>query len=183
MADVTPLRRCRRCGEAAKPVDLDYRGEVFATIDVCDACVDETNAELARMRTVFDAMVVAGVSRELANETMTYMLRRLAEEQRKAAERVGQLLDRADAVDPELGTLARARLEYPVGMPVWYRPSLVQPREFAAIVDESPRMLGTEVVVRLRDLEPAYARVHHAPFARTTVAAAHIEHVRHRVTT
>lgn len=80
---VLPLRRCRRCGKPASPVALDYQGEIIATIDVCGACIELAGAELSRMRVVFDGMIVAGVPREIANETMTYMLRRMAEEERK----------------------------------------------------------------------------------------------------
>jgi hypothetical protein len=40
----------------------------------CDECVAKTEAILARVRPVFEAMLACGIPRELANRTMTYML-------------------------------------------------------------------------------------------------------------
>lgn len=77
MSNVVALRPCRGCGGPARRVELAHRGEVFVTVDICGACVDKGQEELARVRPVFDAMVAAGVPRDVANDTMTYMLGRL----------------------------------------------------------------------------------------------------------
>lgn len=77
--NVTPLRRCHRCGQAANSVTLDLRG-VVVSVNACRGCVEAVRAEIARLRHVFDAMLAAGVPRGIANQTMTFMLDRMDEE-------------------------------------------------------------------------------------------------------
>lgn len=66
------------------------------------------------------------------------------------------------------------------GDAVEYRPSFGIDRWFAATVAGEPRKLGDSCVVRLRDLDPEYARIHHPGTGRTSVAAAECSNVRRR---
>jgi hypothetical protein len=72
-SNVVPFLRCK-CGAAAKRVELCLRDEPLAQFNSCQACLDETNDTLDRVRPVFEAMIAAGIDRETANETMTYLL-------------------------------------------------------------------------------------------------------------
>jgi hypothetical protein len=77
MSNIVPIRRCARCKEElGEPVDLAFKGEVFATVNACAKCVAQTAAEMAKSRPIFDAMIAAGVPRELANDAMTWLLER-----------------------------------------------------------------------------------------------------------
>lgn len=73
MSDVVPILRCK-CGEAAAPVDVEFRGQIVGTGKSCAKCLMCAMSNLAQVRPVFDAMIAAGVSRELANETMIFLL-------------------------------------------------------------------------------------------------------------
>lgn len=73
MGDLIPILKCK-CGFPAKHVDLEYQGEVLGTFKACGICIQETTAELDRVRPVFDAMITAGISRENANKAMIYLL-------------------------------------------------------------------------------------------------------------
>lgn len=73
---VTPLLPCPGCGAVSNPVDLEYQGSVVATIRSCPECLEAAKQLLDSVRPVFDAMITAGVSKELANETMTFLLDR-----------------------------------------------------------------------------------------------------------
>lgn len=59
------------------------------------------------------------------------------------------------------------------GQPVWYYPSEVTKRAFAAVIASEPRRLGDDWVVRLEGLGPEYGEAHHGGKERTSVAAAH----------
>lgn len=74
---VVPLFACKRCGEPGKTVGLQHAGTTVAVLHACHGCIDQTAAELARVRPVFDAMLAAGVARDLANDVMTFLLERL----------------------------------------------------------------------------------------------------------
>lgn len=71
---ITPLLPCPQCGEVSNPVDLEYQGEIVATIRSCPECLEAAKQLLDSVCPVFDAMITAGVTRELANETMTFLL-------------------------------------------------------------------------------------------------------------
>jgi len=73
MGDVIPILKCK-CGFPAKPVELEFRGEVIGTFKACGICIQETTDRLARVRPVFEAMLAAGITRENANKAMTYLL-------------------------------------------------------------------------------------------------------------
>ena len=70
---VIPFRRCK-CGASGKPLKLCFRGDVVAPFVACDGCLDKTKETIKSVRPVFLAMIKAGVSREHANKTMTYLL-------------------------------------------------------------------------------------------------------------
>lgn len=77
MSEIIHINTCRRCKKAlGKPTEIAYRGEVVAKVNCCDECFDRTNNELESVRPIFDTMLECGVSRELANETMTFLLER-----------------------------------------------------------------------------------------------------------
>lgn len=54
-----------------------FEGEIMASFRACDACINETQSELDRVRPVFDAMIAVGLDRELANEVMSTILERI----------------------------------------------------------------------------------------------------------
>lgn len=76
MSEVVPLLRCRRCGKAGSPCTLEHKDQAVAHFVACDECVEYCSSTMARVRPIFDAMIAAGIDRELANETMTFMLER-----------------------------------------------------------------------------------------------------------
>jgi hypothetical protein len=74
-ANVVPLHRCGACGGPGAPLDLQCDGEVTA-VTVCDACHASIEADLRRVRPVFDTMLAIGVPNDIANHVMTYLLDR-----------------------------------------------------------------------------------------------------------
>lgn len=80
-ATVTPLRLCV-CGEPGAPLTVSSvsDGETFHAF-ICDACLAKAQARLASVRPVFDAMLACAVPREIADETMTFLLDRLDEDE------------------------------------------------------------------------------------------------------
>lgn len=74
--NVIQLFRCRRCGAPGTSRVGVKGGEEVMRFFGCDACVDEDSATLARVRPIFDAMLEAGIDRDLANDTMTFMLQK-----------------------------------------------------------------------------------------------------------
>lgn len=72
-------RRCGRCGGEGRKRELEFGGSRVGEFGACDACINEVGGELAAVRPVFDAMIAAGVDRDVANETMTFMLNRMNE--------------------------------------------------------------------------------------------------------
>ena len=64
---------------------------------------------------------------------------------------------------------------------VWYHPNTIHEKCYAAVVDSEPFMCGDTLVVRLRDLDAAYARDHHPKTGRTTIAAACCEAITRRL--
>lgn len=87
MTVVVEMHRCEQCGKPARKVDLQLCGEHIAHFFGCAACGEQTQDELARVRPVFYAMIAAGVSRELANDTMTFLIDRFYAESIAAAKR------------------------------------------------------------------------------------------------
>lgn len=79
-ATVHPLHACRRCGAPAKPTDfvVSGTGEAFS-LNVCPGCIAEGQAYLARVHPVFEAMIAAGIDREIANDAMVYLHARMSE--------------------------------------------------------------------------------------------------------
>jgi hypothetical protein len=55
-------------------VGLAWDGKVVGTFSACDACVQKAEATIARVRQIFDAMLASGIGRDLANETMSFLL-------------------------------------------------------------------------------------------------------------
>jgi hypothetical protein len=74
LSDPIPLFRCASCGEAGKRVDLSWNDKVVGTFTACQSCIDRTTATLDRVRPIFDAMIAAGVDRDLANEALRAIL-------------------------------------------------------------------------------------------------------------
>lgn len=70
--NVVPLHRCL-CGKVGQPNVLTCDDEE-ETIFACAECVAKTEAVIARVRPIFEALLACGVSREVANETMSFML-------------------------------------------------------------------------------------------------------------
>jgi len=72
---VVPLLKCT-CGQAGTRRVL--RGSTIEReIIACDACFDKTAQRLAHFRPLFDQMIELGISRDIANRTMTFMLQQI----------------------------------------------------------------------------------------------------------
>lgn len=78
MSIVVPIRACV-CGCAGRRRVLELKGD-FLTFNACDICVATGEAFLARVRPIFDAMIACGVPRDVANETMSFMLDRVPDD-------------------------------------------------------------------------------------------------------
>ena len=83
MSAVVPFgRRCGRCGDRTETATR-VLGETETHREIpfvaCPGCIAKVSADLDSVRPVFDAMVAAGVPRDLANATMTFMLERLVQ--------------------------------------------------------------------------------------------------------
>jgi hypothetical protein len=75
VANVTSVV-CARCKRVAAPlVDLVYRGDVFAEVRACRACIDETENELDAWRPWFRKLLARGYSRTAANRIMIHAMR------------------------------------------------------------------------------------------------------------
>lgn len=71
MGTVVPLRRCRRCGQPAGCFrEVEFQGRVEFSFWACRKCLDETMADLAKERKVFEGLLALGVSCEVANVMM-----------------------------------------------------------------------------------------------------------------
>lgn len=75
--NVVKMLRCRRCGKPARERELLYQGELVGGFEACDGCIAAGDALLDRVRPIFEAMLAAGVEREMASDAMTYLLRRI----------------------------------------------------------------------------------------------------------
>jgi hypothetical protein len=79
--NVVALRRCRGCGKAAAPVELEVVGYAdqpkIVKIVACAACKASTLAVLECVRPVLSAMLKAGIERAVANDVMGYLLDRM----------------------------------------------------------------------------------------------------------
>ena len=73
---VIPLHRCGRCKQLGNPCDIALAGDIVASIVVCDTCLVDLKTDLLSVRPVFDAMIACGIDRDLANDTMVYLLER-----------------------------------------------------------------------------------------------------------
>lgn len=76
MSNVVSIRRCGRCRGLGDKIDLALLEEVVAQVVACEVCTDLTLLELNACQPIFEAMVEAGVPRDLANEAMTFLLDR-----------------------------------------------------------------------------------------------------------
>ena len=74
--NVLPIRRCWNCDSAGSRRELTFRDEPVTDFNACDVCVAKVESKLTRARPVFDAMILAGVPRETANDAMTFLLER-----------------------------------------------------------------------------------------------------------
>jgi hypothetical protein len=75
MTNIVPLHKCV-CGEAGLPRTMQWKDETI-TIFACDKCVGTVDGVIARVRPVFDTMRACGVPRDIANDTMTFLLDQL----------------------------------------------------------------------------------------------------------
>ena len=75
VSNVVPILSCARCGALGKPMEVRMNGEKVNAFIGCGECTAAVSAELVRIRPIFEAMIAAGLSRDLANDTMTYILR------------------------------------------------------------------------------------------------------------
>lgn len=78
MNNIVPIRRCI-CGELGVEREIVCALE-SVTVIACDKCMAKFDGELARVRPVFDAMLACGVTREVANITMTFLMERIADD-------------------------------------------------------------------------------------------------------
>jgi hypothetical protein len=76
MPDLIPIRTCWHCSQPARRREFIFRDVKVCDFSACDECAAEVERELSAARPIFDAMIAAGVDRETANDTMTYLLNR-----------------------------------------------------------------------------------------------------------
>jgi len=69
---VVPLHRCA-CGAVGLPHILTW-GDVTTTIFACDRCTTRSSKLMDQVRPVFAAMIACGIPNDIANDTMTFML-------------------------------------------------------------------------------------------------------------
>lgn len=74
---VRHLYRCGGCGRPGRPVELEADGLPVGKFVACSDCLERAHEHMGRVRAVFLAMLDAGVERELADETMTFLLERM----------------------------------------------------------------------------------------------------------
>lgn len=83
--NVTPLFTCK-CGKPGLKRAFfltTESGSSDGSLVACDACFDETEDYLKHVRPIFDLMIEIGISREVANSTMSFMLAEVEIERRK----------------------------------------------------------------------------------------------------
>lgn len=68
---------CGCCGGPGVRRTLRRKGRPDEVVVSCDACADAISDTLRRVRPIFRAMLRAGISLEIANDTMTYLLDRM----------------------------------------------------------------------------------------------------------
>jgi len=78
MKNVVPIRRCI-CGEAGLQRVMQYSDRAM-TIFACDKCVEATQSHLMKVVPVFSERIACGVPRDIANDTMTFMLNKMDRE-------------------------------------------------------------------------------------------------------
>lgn len=76
-ANVIEMKTCCKCGAPARERELFYQDKLVDTFDACKSCISEITDRLARVRSIFEAMLEAGIDYDLANATMTFLLDRL----------------------------------------------------------------------------------------------------------
>lgn len=81
MSNVIHFHRCL-CGQPGKlrVVGLDDNSVDSVNFIACDDCLSTSQTFLDRMRPVFAAMRAVGVPREIANETMTFLLDKIPDD-------------------------------------------------------------------------------------------------------
>jgi hypothetical protein len=78
MSEVTALHRCGRCGSAlGEPAFCRTKGGEILRFFSCPGCLGQTASELFRVKSIFEAMLDADVPRDIADDTMTFLLKRL----------------------------------------------------------------------------------------------------------
>jgi hypothetical protein len=73
---VVPFRKCK-CGQPGTMRLVHWENDTESqTIELiaCDKCWNTSGDFLAHVRPVFDAMIACGCPRDIANDTMTFML-------------------------------------------------------------------------------------------------------------
>lgn len=78
MAQVITLRPCV-CGKPGERREIEFEGEVVAFMS-CEECLNTSNTFLDRVRPIFEAMRAVGVPREIASETMTFLLDKIPDD-------------------------------------------------------------------------------------------------------
>lgn len=73
-ATVVSIFKCDACGGRAKRVDVEFQGEVRATINACEECLARTREDLKAAEPLFAELLRWGVSRAAANAMMTSLL-------------------------------------------------------------------------------------------------------------
>lgn len=77
MSNVVAIRKCGRCGKPARTRTLVDGDQELGEIIGCDACVKQTQDELANVRPVFEALLACGAEHEFADQLMTQLLAHL----------------------------------------------------------------------------------------------------------
>ena len=77
--NIVPLHKCV-CGAAGSLRTVTWEDETI-TFFSCERCVDTTDQFLAQVRPIFEAMLACGVSGNIANNAMTYLLDQLPDTQ------------------------------------------------------------------------------------------------------
>ena len=62
------------CGEPGSPFQVVWQGDVVAHGPLCPRCRELTGSVLDRVRPIYHAIVSAGLGREIASATLTFML-------------------------------------------------------------------------------------------------------------
>lgn len=73
---VVPLFKCKRCDEIGISRKFVFGQSHFDAI-ACDSCIEEIQGTIIKVRPIFDAIIMAGISLTIATDAMAFILDRL----------------------------------------------------------------------------------------------------------